>query len=175
MATHSRGRLGGALLGSVAEALLRRIACPFVLVGPHCAPAWPADATRMLACLDESAASGATLATAAEWSEALGLELWLGEVFHPLDVASAEAPYRFLDSAVERLGRERTGVRVCAAWNRSAPDEIVHLARTLSVSMIAMGTHGRSGLARMALGSVTAAVAHDAQCPVLTVRSPGLR
>jgi universal stress protein A len=34
-----------------------------------------------------------------------------------------------------------------------------------------MGTHGRTGLARVVLGSVTEAVVRDAPCPVLTVHS----
>jgi nucleotide-binding universal stress UspA family protein len=58
---------------------------------------------------------------------------------------------------------------VCA-WSEYVPGEIVELAETLDASMIAMGTHGRTGLARVALGSVTMAVAHRAPCPVLTVR-----
>jgi len=38
--------------------------------------------------------------------------------------------------------------------------------------LIVMGTHGRSGLSRLVLGSVAEAVARDAPCPVLTVRAP---
>ena len=41
MATHSRGRVSVALLGSVTERLLREVHVPFVLVGPHCATGWP--------------------------------------------------------------------------------------------------------------------------------------
>ena len=38
--------------------------------------------------------------------------------------------------------------------------------------MIVMGTHGRSGLARMIVGSVAEAVIRHAPCPVLTLRAP---
>ncbi len=175
MATQGHSRVGSVVLGSVAETLLRQATCPFVLIGPHCAPTWPGGASRMLACLDESATSGAILAPASDCSKGLGLELWLAEVFHPLDVDSAREPYRFLDTVVARLRPELPDVRACAAWSSYIPGEIIHLADTLAASMIAMGTHGRSGLARLALGSVTMAVVHRAACPVLTTRPGGLR
>ena len=175
MTTHARGRIGTAILGSVAAGLLRDARCPVVLVGPHCVDEWPAGDDRLLTSLDESPTSEAIITSASEWSRALGLELWLAEVFHPLDVESARAPYRFLDTIVERLRPDVPDVRACVAWNRYVPGEILHLAHTLRVSMIAMATHGHTGLAQVALGSVTMAVAHGAPCPVLTARPTDLR
>jgi nucleotide-binding universal stress UspA family protein len=175
MTTHGRSRLAHAVLGSVAETLLREILVPFVLVGPHCPPDWPAGEHRLLACVDESETSNAIIEPAAAWAEALGLQLWLTEVFHPLDVESAQAPHRFLDTVVERLRPQYADVKACAAWSSSVPLEILDLAQTLSASMIAMGTHGRSGLARLGLGSVTIEVTRRAPCPVLTIRPPQLQ
>jgi universal stress protein A len=48
--------------------------------------------------------------------------------------------------------------------------EIVEFAREAGVDLIVMGTHGRSGLSHMLLGSVTEKVVRTAPCPVLTVR-----
>jgi nucleotide-binding universal stress UspA family protein len=170
MTTHARGRVGHALLGSVAEGLLRTASAPFVLVGPHCRATWPPGGPRMLACLDESETSNAILSPVVEWASSLGMELWLTEVFHPLDVPSAEAPNRFLDAIVERLRPELPGVKACAAWSSHPAGEILRLADSLAASLIAMGTHGRRGMARVALGSVTMEVVHRARCPVLTIR-----
>ena len=170
VATHARGRVGEALLGSVAESLLRDIDHPFVLVGPACVAEWPARASRMLVCLDGSPASEAVLPAAVDWADSLELELWLAEVFHPLDVRSAREPYQLLDVVEEQLRDRLPVVRACAAWSRDAADEIVHLADVVAASLIAMSTHGRGGLARLALGSTTMAVVHRAPCPVLTVR-----
>jgi nucleotide-binding universal stress UspA family protein len=170
MATHSRGRVSVALLGSVTERLLREVHVPFVLVGPHCATGWPTGSRRLVACVDESSTSEAIIEPAAQWAKRLGLELWLTEVFHPLDLGAAEAPYRLLDRVVERLRPELPGVKVSVAWSDHVPGEILHLADTLDASMVAMGTHGRSALPRVALGSVTMQVTHRAPCPVLTVR-----
>lgn len=170
MATHSRGRVSVALLGSVTERLLREVHVPFVLVGPHCATGWPTGARRLVACVDDSSTSEAIIDPAAEWAKRLGLELWLTEVFHPLDLGSAQAPYRFLDRVAERLHPELPSVKVSVAWSDHVPGEILRLADTLDASMIAMGTHGRTALPRVALGSVTMQVTHRAPCPVLTVR-----
>jgi nucleotide-binding universal stress UspA family protein len=50
--------------------------------------------------------------------------------------------------------------------------EIVRLADERQAEMIVMGTHGRTGLGRLLMGSVAEAVVRRAKCPVLTVKSP---
>ncbi len=50
---------------------------------------------------------------------------------------------------------------------------VVDRAADLGVDLIAMGTHGRSGLQRLVLGSVARRVVQHAPCPVLTVRTDG--
>ena len=50
--------------------------------------------------------------------------------------------------------------------------EIIRYARDNSIDLIVMGTHGRSALASILLGSVTEKVVRKAPCPVLTVRHP---
>jgi nucleotide-binding universal stress UspA family protein len=52
----------------------------------------------------------------------------------------------------------------------SAPEAIVATAQRVGASLIAMGTHGNTGLRRWALGSVTAKVLHATNTPVLVVR-----
>ena len=49
--------------------------------------------------------------------------------------------------------------------------EIARLARSRRAAMIVMGTHGRSGVRRVFLGSVATRVLSLASCPVLTVRA----
>jgi nucleotide-binding universal stress UspA family protein len=55
----------------------------------------------------------------------------------------------------------------------SAHQMIVEQAEALGADLIVMGTHGRSGLAHMLLGSVTERVLRTSSVPVLTVRKPG--
>ncbi len=53
-----------------------------------------------------------------------------------------------------------------------APDAILSAAEERDASLIVMGTHGRRGLDRLAVGSVTERVMRRARCPVLAVRKP---
>ncbi len=169
MASHGRSSYSRAIVGSVTEHLLERVHCPMLLVGPHSEPALLTQTHRLLTCLDQSASSEAILEPSTAWARELGLELWLAEVFHPRDVDSREAPYRFLDTIVARLRPEFPDVRACVSWNTETALEIVHLARSLSVSLISVGTHGLDGLERFAFGSVAMGVVHSAPCPVLVI------
>jgi universal stress protein A len=51
-----------------------------------------------------------------------------------------------------------------------ARDLILQTAKELGVDLIVMGTHGRRGVRRALLGSVTESIVRSASCPVLTVR-----
>ena len=50
--------------------------------------------------------------------------------------------------------------------------EIIKVARDEGADMIVMGTHGRTGLAHVLIGSVAERVVREAPCPVLTVKHP---
>ncbi|MGH7802777.1 MAG: universal stress protein [Candidatus Binatia bacterium] len=49
--------------------------------------------------------------------------------------------------------------------------EILKAAKNGKVDLIAMGTHGRTGLRQLLMGSVAEAVVRQAPCPVLTLRT----
>ena len=51
-------------------------------------------------------------------------------------------------------------------------DGLVRFAEEEKVDMIVMGTHGRTGLLRLLMGSVAEAVVRQAKCPVLTYKMP---
>jgi nucleotide-binding universal stress UspA family protein len=72
-----------------------------------------------------------------------------------------------LTAAAKKAGvRARTVLLEGAAW-----EELVRLARGRKADLIVMGTHGRTGFARLFLGSVAERVIGNAPCPVLTVRA----
>src|SRR5579863_2011745 len=52
------------------------------------------------------------------------------------------------------------------------PESILSYAQNLQADLIVMGTHGRRGLDRLVMGSVTENVLRKATCPVLAVRKP---
>jgi len=51
-------------------------------------------------------------------------------------------------------------------------DEIIHVAQGTPCDLIVMGTHGRTGLGRLLMGSVAEKVLRRAPCPVLTIKAP---
>jgi nucleotide-binding universal stress UspA family protein len=54
-------------------------------------------------------------------------------------------------------------------------ESIVQYAETHGIDLIAMATHARTGIARWALGSMTARVLHAGSTPILLVRAGGRR
>lgn len=65
----------------------------------------------------------------------------------------------------------KRGVRIRAVLQEgSAHRVIVDCAKRLRADLIVMGTHGRTGVSRVLLGSVAETVVRHAHCPVLTMR-----
>ena len=84
---------------------------------------------------------------------------------------------------LEMHARQRISEVVDAAWSRqhsvvttvrqgTAYVEIIQYAREENIDLIVIGTHGRTGLSKMVMGSVAERVVRTAPCPVLTVRPP---
>jgi nucleotide-binding universal stress UspA family protein len=166
MATHSRGALGAMALGSVARDVVREVAVPVLLVGRHC-PEAMFDTGPIVVCHDGSAASDAILAPVRAWSRHLELPIVVVQVQHPLDVPSAENPTRAVRPVLDCLG---PGARAEVVVSSFPAGAIRDLAHELDASMIALSTHGRTGTARMVMGSVASWVTRESPCPVLTVR-----
>lgn len=84
--------------------------------------------------------------------------------------ASAEQAKKYLQAVVDRA--ETAGVKVSseAVTNFNVADGIVDAATKHGCDLIFMGSHGRSGLSRLLLGSVTAKVLSLAQVAVLVYR-----
>jgi nucleotide-binding universal stress UspA family protein len=76
-----------------------------------------------------------------------------------------------LDGATANL--RDSGVKARGLMRVGAPFlEIIHAAQSESADLIVMGTHGRTGLAHVLMGSVAERVVNKAPCPVLTIRHP---
>jgi nucleotide-binding universal stress UspA family protein len=83
--------------------------------------------------------------------------------------AQADARRR-LDALVSKA--KKAGVRAAGLLLEGvAAEEIARAARGRRASLVVMGTHGRTGLARLFLGSVAERVVGTAPCPVMTVRA----
>jgi len=77
----------------------------------------------------------------------------------------------YLDKAGEGLRSKGARVKTKAATGKAA-EEIIKAADEIKANLIAMSTHGRSGLRRLTFGSVTDKVLRGANIPVLVVRAP---
>jgi nucleotide-binding universal stress UspA family protein len=170
MATHARTMVGHALFGSVAEEVVRGLDGPAVLVGPASGTTLR-QGGPLLVCHDGSTASDAIVAIARDWAHALRTNIALVHVFHPLDVETAVDPEAVVGAAASQLAVDLdVDVRVVRGY--SPAGTIVGLVDEIQPVLVALTTHGRTGLARVALGSVAMAVVRRSSCPALVVRPP---
>jgi nucleotide-binding universal stress UspA family protein len=153
-----------------------------LLLGPKVEPALATRFDSVVVCTDGTATSRAIVSEVSSWIRALRLRAWVVQVLDPearraLEAAGEEpaievgAVHALAESL---LSRDGAGINWDVLHRDDASDAIVDYTRDVPASLIAIATHGRTGLARLALGSVAAAVVHDAPCPVLVVRPDGL-
>jgi nucleotide-binding universal stress UspA family protein len=141
---------------------------------------------RILCATDFSDAAAPAETLAVTMARSLGAELVLLHVAsenllwrESLNTAQVKAVFAAQQKWAEDTLTDRclaSGQAVKARWvlRTGVPwVEIVGTAVDEHVDMIVMGTHGRTGLDRFLLGSVTERVVRTAPCPVLTVR-PGV-
>ena len=141
---------------------------------------------RILHATDFSAASGAAFTWAVNMARRDRAELLLLHVLSPPAPLVADAyvtpavwntlirsqrasAQRRLDALVAKARQARVKARGLLVDGVPA-DRIVKTARGRRAGMIVVGTHGRTGAARLFLGSVAGRVVATAHCPVLTVR-----
>lgn len=76
-----------------------------------------------------------------------------------------------LDKIVNRM--RDSGLKARSLLKVGSPFlEVLHTAQSEGTDLIVMGTHGRTGLAHVLMGSVAERVVQKAPCPVLTIRHP---
>ena len=142
---------------------------------------------RILHPSDFSKGSGAAFAKAVELAKANGADLVLLHVLAPpLPLMAGDGyvspqVYEDLDRSARAYASKelaglvakarKAGVRANAVLRDGiAHEQIARAARSPRADMIVIGTHGRTGLAKLFLGSVAGRVVSTATCPVMTVR-----
>lgn len=155
-------RFEGALAGSVAVSLLSRAECPVVVVRGRSLRTTRATAgLPVVVGLDGTPAADAALEVALELAAARGADL---VVLH-----CAEQPVG--GPVVDRLVAARAagrGVLVRVVSGAGHPDDLL-LAEARRAQLVVVGSRGRGDLAGLLLGSVSAALVHGADCPVVVV------
>jgi nucleotide-binding universal stress UspA family protein len=189
MSTHGRSGPGRWLYGSVADEVLRSVGIPLVLLPPAAQPELAEGRPlRILVPLDGSALSEAVLGPARDWAERLRAELVLVQVvLWPPYTFGEGAELLVLDSDEMRVQAEQYLAQVAAQWRtdkltihcrallgRPIASTIAQVAAEEHIDLIAMATHGRSGMGRLVLGSVATGTLQRADVPLLAVRPPAL-
>jgi nucleotide-binding universal stress UspA family protein len=162
MGTRGRHGLQRAVWGSFTERALREAACPLISINPEARI--PEEVRSVVVGMDGSKLAEATFDEVVRLAPGLGIKRLV------LAHAVEEEDDDFSASRWISAARE-AGIEVELDTDRRAPIELIlGLAETHRADLIALGTHGRSGVRRSLLGSVAEAVLRRAPCPVLTRR-----
>lgn len=166
MGTRAASRAGLALVGSVADRVMRESPTPVVLVPPRAADLEGRHVTlrRLLLPLDGSPLAARTVDFFLALPNVTKLQYVLVRAVGREDYMAA---LRYLRVTADRFAARGalTETRVIESTEPATP--IACAARELLVDMIAMSTRGAGGLRRLVLGSVAEGVVHDADVPVL--------
>jgi nucleotide-binding universal stress UspA family protein len=190
MATHGRSGLDRWLLGSVAEKVLRGTSNPLVLIRASGEAKTEGEATlkTVIVPLDGSEMAESVLPAVVEMSKKINLEVILfraysipysayagGDGYYAVNfdelISGVKEDARdYLQKKTEEL--KKRGVEKVSYELKEglSADQIMSFAKKTPNSLIAMCTHGRSGIERWVLGSVTETVVRHSGNPVLIVR-----
>ncbi len=187
MSSHGYSGVTRWVLGSVAEKVLRAAACPVLIVRA------PQPIQRVLIPLDGSPLAGHALAPALDLAEALGASVLLLRVLpdvgpHELETLDElerglsdrmlddahEGAQAYLDGMAATFARPGVEIKTLVSAGAVAP-AILKQAELGDMDLIAMATHGRTGLRRWIYGSVTEKVLHTAATSMLVVRPHEMR
>ncbi len=192
MATHGRSGITRWWMGSVAEKVISEATAPVLLIRSK-RPRKTGAAGKLnflhkiLAPLDGSDIGEAALTYVESLAINSGASISLLQVVSPPGTVEAsllggpdwrkfvkamqDAGKDYLKAIAEKLSSK--GIKPTYEVVAGDPAEkIVEYADNNSVSLIAMSTHGRTGLTRWVLGSIADKVLHSARIPILLVRSP---
>jgi len=175
--THGRTGLARILLGSIAEKVVRHAPCPVLAVRPDS----PAKPFRHVVCpTDFSESANHALDLAAKLASPDG-ELTICHVIEVPVAYSGELPIedfardldkRSADALANAAARVKATSRVTtrSRIGYAGQQTLALLDDDPSVDLVVMGSHGRTGIKRVLLGSVAEKVLRHARCPVLVAR-----
>jgi nucleotide-binding universal stress UspA family protein len=177
MGTHGRGGLRRAVMGSVAEQVMRKAPCPVLTVKADGSVA----IRRILHPTDFSKQAGFAFDFACSLAREHGAMLTVLHVVVPPIAAYGEAAMALpIEPIKETATQKLTQIRpsdpnVCFEHQLEegdAAERIVHAAKVNQCDLIVMGMHGWTGLGRLIIGSVAEQVVRKATCAVVTLRMP---
>lgn len=194
MSTSGRGRIAGALIGSVARAVLTLSTRPVVAVGRAAdrppalvgrpvrrRPAsWPAPLSvdRLVACVDGSQESEAVMPEAARWATTLEMRLAILTIAEDAVTISGEQsnsfgppdPRQYVDSLAAHWRAAVAGTTGEVVFDPIGVASGLRAALAARpAGLVAVTTHARTGLERIRLGATAADIVRTSTAPVLVV------
>ena len=193
ISTHGRSGISRWLFGSVATHILESVSVPLLVLRPKEGEDRGAPGPvvkKILVPLDSSELAMSILPVVEEFAKTMGASLVLYHSVAPL------APYpgfeavgaAAISETIEEMQRQAKEILARAAKEvksrgveattvvslGAAVDGVLSAARELNVDLIAIATHGRSGLGRVVLGSVAdSVIRRSADVPCLVIRPTG--
>jgi len=175
MGTHGRRGLSRVLLGSVTERVIRLSNDPVIAVPPHAIGREREGYERILIPTDGSPGATAAVEHGISIAERLGAavrvlcvienEIGLPPLGDPLRDEAVEVVDAVAEQAADR------DISLSTHVQPGIPHEVINnFVSAHGIDLVTMGTHGRSGIRRQLLGSVTERVLRTSDAPVLTVR-----
>ena len=185
MGTHGRRGLGHALLGSVAEEVVRSAPCPVLTIREQKQPKPLEKLDRILVPFDYSEHAKTALEYAKEIAALYDARLELLYVFEEIiyprfyDIGSTLNDYiskdarRAMESAYKETKGPDSDYSIHILGSRQVAHEVLNFIDDNDIDLVVIATHGMSGIERFLLGSVAEKVVRRSQCPVFTVKPFG--
>jgi len=194
MASHGRGPLSRMWLGSIADGFVRHTDRPVVIVRPY-EDAEPVTSfghsfKTLMIPLDGSDLSERALGHATEFGELFDSAYHLTRIVsYPVDIASPYLPHtaqvnqqvmedakkgaaEYLENHAANMRGRGLRVTTSVAVDAQAGNGILAEAEAVGADMVAMSTHGRTGISRAVLGSAADKVLRGVHTPVLLYKPP---
>ena len=188
MATHGRGGISRAWLGSVAMHVVQHVAVPVLLTRPAekgTRETQPRNFGKVLVALDASPEGERAIDNALDIAGEKNVQYHLVHVLIPPVYLAPDAygmlppinevdllanGEKYLSGMAERLEQRGLDVDTRVTWDQNPARGILASAEELNADLIALQTHARRGLERLLLGSVADKVVRGANVPVLVQR-----
>jgi nucleotide-binding universal stress UspA family protein len=190
ISSHGYSGIKRRIIGSVAQKVLHGTCVPTLLVKPGAGVPSEVEFKKLIVALDGSPFAETSILYAEQLVRGAGAEIILLRVSDPpvvppawsRDADSHRKEYQrrltaeleqqameYLEKAKGAFTRKRIKVRPQAVVGMAA-EAIMELAHKENVDVVALTTHGRSGVSRWVHGSVASKIAQECQRPVLLVR-----
>ena len=188
--SHGRSGLMRAVFGSVADNILKESHRPVLVIRPGAEPARaPAPSpsfSRILVPLDNSPLAETILPVARALAKDLNAAIIFLSAVEPITVSdptTGQIPIGNLLTDIEEDTKayikdivketEQQGIKAEGLVGVGfAADQIVHAAEQSHADLIALATHGRSGIARLIMGSVADSILGNSPLPCIIIRPP---